>query len=304
MVRPGTLRAGPLLLGALALLLLAMPVPPSLAAAPAASSTVTCNPKNTSPSALDIPAKDPGGHAVAGDLLNASLEFRVLGYKKADLGVLLYLPSVSIVFPTYAPIGSLALYLAPKTLNVSGGLWSSPALRSASTKITGSYDFSSSSAYLTTSKIAVMASVPTGSLTLEFRWEWSIFRAKTGVLDAGKWTVPSNGSKSPYLPSIFYPASYVGIASTSGSSVPSNSTYVIGLDGAVASTWFRMVLEYPSNGTEIQSIYENTTANATLFNATLPMAFRNGTGVPAGSYLMHVHDSCEAIVHSLPVTVT
>jgi hypothetical protein len=64
-----------------------------------------------------------------------------------------------------------------------------------------------------------------------------------------------------------------------------------------------MVIEYPNNGTEIQSIIENTTANATTFNATLPVTFRNGTGIPSGKYLIHVHDSCQAIVHLLQVSV-
>ena len=64
-------------------------------------------------------------------------------------------------------------------------------------------------------------------------------------------------------------------------------------------------MAYPSNGTPIQSIWENTSAHATLFNATVPLLSRSGVPLPAGTYEIHVHDVCEAIVqmHSVVVTV-
>ena len=303
-------RAGGLVRGGLATSFFAL-VAIGLLAVPAGAgpafrglpATVTCNPKNPSPSAIDIPGSAPPKGA-AGDVLNVSMEFLVTNYTKVDHGVPLYFPSLTAVFPI-VPTGSVKLFLSAKTVNVQNALWSNASLFAGSTTLASGATFKQNgSAYLTTSKIAVMAGLPTGSLALKVRWHWTIFHARTGIHAQGNWTVPSYAAKSPFLPSIFFPASYVGIFAMSPNPAPSNSTYVIGLDGAVTNTWFRMVLEYPNNGTEIQSIYEYTPANATQYNATLPMAYRNGTGVPGGHYLMHVHDSCQAIVHSIPVTVS
>jgi hypothetical protein len=264
--------------------------------------TTTCNPKNPSPSALDIPGTN-AGHAVAGDLLNATLEFLVANYTKADKGLWILFPSVTAVFPE-SPSGSVSVFIAARTVVVLGSQWSNASLFAGSTTLSGTPTFNpNGTAYLSTSKVALMATTTTGSLTLKVRWHWTLFHVKTGARASGAWTSPSRYAKSPYLPSIFFPAAYVGIVSTSGPSVPTNSTYSVVLNGSVSSTWFRMVIEYPNNGTEIQSIIENTTANATTFNATLPVTFRNGTGIPSGKYLIHVHDSCQAIVHLLQVSV-
>ncbi|MCI4366995.1 MAG: hypothetical protein L3K08_04505 [Thermoplasmata archaeon] len=293
------------ILGGFLLLLLTVPTN----AIPAASTstiggfTTICNPKNPSPSALYISATNPT-HAAAGDLLNVSYEYRVVNYTKADKGVELLFPSVVVVFP-YLSAGSLLIYFGPKNAVIANSLWSDAATLKVTTKLVSTAVFDpNASAHLSTSKLAVMATTPTGSMTLEVRWHWTLYHTQSGSKVTGPWTKPSLNASSPNLPSTFYPAAYVGIVSTSGSSVATNTTYVVQLNGSVSSTWFRVVLEYPNNGTEIQSIYENTTANSTLFNATLPVAFRSGTGIPAGSYLIHVHDSCQAIVHLLKVTVT
>jgi len=239
-----------------------------------------------------------------GDLLNVSYEYRVLNYTKADKGATLYFPSVTTVFPLL-PSGTHQVFSAPRTSVIAGSKWSDAKSLAVSSKVGATLTFNpNASAYLSTAKIAVMATTPTGSLTLEVRWHWTVFHVKNGHRTTGAWSTPTSTARAPYLPSIFFPASYVGIVSTSGSPVATNTTYVVGLNGTVAGTWFRMVFEYPNNGTEIQSIYEYTTANITLFNATVPVAFTNGTGVPSGNYLIHVHDSCQAIVHVLKVAVS
>lgn len=292
--------AGVLVGSLLAVLLLSIPATGASARVPIGQAVVTCNPKNASPSALDIPGSAPA-RIGAGAKLNVTVQFLVANYSKADRGVSVYFPSITAVFPKL-PSGSVSVFFPPKTIGITSSKWS--ANRTVGTTVgTATRIDPNATAYLSTSKIAVMAGMPTGTLTIEVRWHWAVFNPSTGAHSSGAWTKPSYAASGPFLPSIFFPASYVGIVSTSGSRVPTNSTYVIGLNGSVQSTWFRMVLEYPANGTEIQSIFENTTANNTVFNATLPIAFRNGTGIPAGNYLMHVHDSCEAIVHVLQVSV-
>jgi len=263
----------------------------------------TCNPNNPSPAALNIPDQNPKIFRIPGATLQVAYEFKVVGYVKSDLGISVYLPTTKAVLPT-TPTGSLSMTLPAKNVSIGGSGWSSPTLLSGSTKLTSKANFSAASAYLTTSKYAVMANAVSGSLTLEFRWHWGFVPANGGVVQNGTWTVPSKNATAPYLPSIFYPAPYVGVVSTTASPAVAGTIFSLELKGTVANTSFRLVLEYPNNGTEIQSIWENSSADVTLFNATVPLAYRSGAPVPAGNYMIHVHDVCEAIVQMHSVAVT
>jgi len=275
--------------------------------APSASippwNTWTCNPNNPSPAALNIPNPNPKVFRIPGATLVVTYEFKALGYVTTDLGVSVNLPTTKAVLPT-TPTGSLSLTLPAKNVTIAGSGWSSPTLLSGATKLTSRENFSALSAYLTTSKHAVMANAVSGSLTLEFRWHWGFLPANGGAVQNGTWTVPSKNATSPYLPSIFYPAPYVGVVSTTPSPAVAGTMFNLELRGTVADTSFRLVLEYPNNGTEIQSIWENSSANATLFNATVPLTYRSGAPVPNATYMIHVHDICEAIVQMHSVVVT
>jgi len=264
--------------------------------------TWTCNPNNPSPAALNIPVPNPMYPRYPKASLTVTYEFKVVGYVKSDLGTTVYLPTTKAVLPT-TPTGSLSLTLPAKNVTIAGNGWSSPTLLSGTTKLTYKENFSAASAYLTSSKYAVMANAVSGSLTLEFRWHWSFVPAKGGAAQNGTWSVPSRNATSPYLPSIFYPAPYVGIVSTTSSPAVAGTIFNVELTGTVANTSFRMVLEYPNNGTEIQSIWENSSVRATLFNANVPLSYRSGAPLPAGNYLIHVHDICEAIVQMHSVVV-
>lgn len=271
-------------------------------AAVGAAGNLTCNPVNPSPSALAIAATNPGS-ATTGDKVSISMEYRIANYTKADKGLVLYFPTTTAVFPQVGQ-PDLKINLVPKDFTVTSSAWSSASSRSASTTLTANASFASGiSAYLTTAKIAVLVDAAYGNVTLEIRWHWVIHHVSRGTTKSGAWTVPSYNATGIYLPSIFYPAPWVGVVSTSGTSVPGGSTYTIVLNGSVENTWFRVVLEYPTNGTNLHSIYEYTTS-APTFNATMPMTYPNGTAVKAGAYLIHVHDRCNAIVHILSVDAT
>jgi hypothetical protein len=261
----------------------------------------TCNPWNLSPSALAMPVNNPDG-AKLGDYVNASYQYRTVNYTAADHGDELFFPLATAVFPL-ANGSTLKVNIPAVDLFVQSGGWSSPAKTAGSIRTAFVPTFSRADAYLTTSKLAVMTSVGYGNLTIEVRWHWSVHHVASGVTKTGKWSVPTRSVNGAYLPSIFYPAPWVGIVATSGARVAPGSTYDIELNGSVTSTWFRLVLEYPNNGTNLHSIFENTTS-APTFNATVPMTYGNGTGVAAGPYLIHVHDHCEAILHILSVTAT
>jgi hypothetical protein len=302
---------GVVLLAALAFVLSGFPNAalgpgPGTALVVAQSGPVTgnCGPSNPSPAALSIPGTAPSKTLKATDVLNVSLEFKVLNFSKKDNGMPVYIPSLTVVFPL-SPSGVLDLYGVPKTLKISGSAWTSATSDLVSYHLSAATTFSTTGTpYLSTAKSAVMATASSGNLTLEFRWRWTYFNPSTQVTHLGVWTVPSSTSTGSFLPSIFYPAPYVGLVSNSTSPALSGTNFTLQLNGSVSSTFFRVVLEYPNNGTEIQSIIENTTAGITLFNATVPLTFRNGTDVPAAHYLIHIHDHCEAIVRMLGIVVT
>jgi hypothetical protein len=156
------------------------------------------------------------------------------------------------------------------------------------------------SAFLTTEKLAIMAGASYGNLTLEFRWQW-VEGASLTTLQAGTWTLPSATASSPYLPSIFYPAPRVALVSTSPSPATIGTNFISNLSGYVTNTSFRMVLEFPSNGTEIRSQWDSS-GSASRFSAPLLLLSSKNWLVP-GKYLVHIHDACEAILFSFPVQV-
>lgn len=262
----------------------------------------TCNPNNPSPAALYIPQVNIAAAETAGSNLTVTLEFGVVNYTQANNGTTIFLPTSKAVLPL-SPSGSVSLTLPNRPLTVDGANWSAPSLLNVTVTLPVPYNFSASAAYLSTSKSAVMANATSGSLTLEFRWRWTISPAGGGVPTIGPWSVPDSNATSPDLPSVFFPAPWIGVTATSPIPAPGNSVFDLTLVGAVANTSFRVVLEYPNNGTEIQSVWENTSATGTTFVAHVPLAHPSGVAVAPGTYIVHVHDVCEAIVHIESITV-
>jgi hypothetical protein len=260
--------------------------------------TWACNPPSLSPAAISTPTSNLLQYRVTGAVLGAAYEFSVVNYTAADAGVTVDLPTAEAVFPT-ASGGPLTLTIGPKNVTIQGSGWSSPSLLTTSLTLGHLFSVGKGNAYLSTSKYAVMANVPSGALTLQVRWHWTILPALGGLAHNGTWSAPSLKGGAVHLPSIFYPAPLVSVVSTRFT----NTTMTMRLNGSVTNTSFRMVLEYPNNGTEIQSRWENTSATATQFNATLPVTYPDGAALPDGSYLVHVHDVCGAIVHMQSVTV-
>jgi hypothetical protein len=285
-----------------------LPNPGTVVAMPGTLAAVapSCNPTNPSPSALYVSASNPTGPLSAGSTLSVAYEVAIVNYTSSQGTIAVYVPSALATFPlTPTPTNSnrsLQLFLPPHVVNVSSAGWSNPNATGTwgSKVLINSVLFNvTQSARLSTQKIAVMAGTGyTGQLTLEFRWQWATSNA------TGAWTQPNATSKSPNLPSIFYPAPYLPILGLSAFPAPVGSNFTVMLGGAVTGTSFRMVLEYPNNGTEIRSQVENSSATATKFPATVWLVGKtNGTLLP-GNYLIHVHDVCNAITHSLSIIAT
>lgn len=262
--------------------------------------TSPCNPPSDAPSALAIPLGNLGQKVPTGSSVGYTLEVSAVNYSAADNGTRVYLPSLLGHFPLRTG-GMFTVFHLPSTLTLAGPGWVGvSATKSVAT--TTAFD-SAGTAYLSTSLLAVMADASYGSLQLQYRWHWTLVSGKGGNTQSSAWSVPSANATLPWRPSIAEPAPYVSIIGTSTQPAAAGSNFTTDLGGAVANASFRMVVEYPNNGSEITSQWEAAPSGATSFNATSPMAYADGSPLPAGKYLIHVHDACEAILHSISVTV-
>jgi len=267
-----------------------------------------CNsPTTTSPSAVLIPTSNPSGSATANGSLTLAYQVAVVNYSSSLGQVTVYVPSMTGSFPL-VPSGTLQEFIPPKIVNITATGWSNATTSgTTTTKVlpTGVNFTGTGTARLSSQKIAVMASTGySGQVQVEFRWQWTLVSTPGASPATSGWTVPSTNSSSSALPSLFYPAPYIGISSVGNWPAPAGSNYSVRLNGAVASTSFRMVLEWASNGTEIWSHVENSTSGVTVFPAWVLLASNQGAAVGPGTYLIHVHDVCGAITHSFSVGVT
>lgn len=277
------------------------------ATAATSSATATspiCNSLKTDSSAIHTTADNPDGTLAAGGSLTVAYEIEATGYDFADGPLAVYIPSLTAFFPT-GTSGTTQVFHLKAELNLTAAGWNNPnATHTTVTKsLTSSVTFRNpNTAYISSEQLALQAGPAyNGELTLEFRWQW--VEDSGGVVTYSPWSVPSTSATSPNLPTIFYPAPHVGVVSTTPSPVAEGTNYSAVLDGAIHSTSFLMVVEYPNNGTEIRSIDEATGSALTTFDAYLPLS-RPGTDLLApGAYLVHIHDVCNALLYSISVQV-
>jgi hypothetical protein len=298
--------AGPvLLLAVLTVWAPPYPLPPGVQPYPdLGAATAQCGAPSRTPSALSISLTPPTSTVRAGGSVGLTYSVAVANSTAGHWPVAVYVPSVTANFPVKSG-GSWLLFEPSQTVSLSGAGWASSASVTRVKPVASDLTFSPSRmSRLSTQKIAVMAPADYGQLTLEFRWHWSVQTGAGSGTTNGSWSVPNRTATAPDLPSEFFPAPFVGLAKTTGTSVPPGTNYTAELNGAVDNTSFRVVVEYPNNGTEITSRWETTPLGASFFNASAPMSYAGGAPLPGGKYLVHVHDHCQAILHSISVTVT
>jgi len=287
----------------LALLVAGAIAGPTAAALPASGpgpQGSVCNPSSPSPAAVAIPLPNPHRGLAAGGSIVTSYEITVENYTAALNGTVVTVPTMEGVFPLAAGGSTLAV-TPPTTVRITGSGWSTPVNHTK--VVTSNLTFASGAkAFLTSQKIALMAPIAYGGISLGVRWQWTMV-PPSGPVRASGWSVPATTATSPYLPSIFYPAPWVGLVLPGGGSAAAGTNVTLALNGSVTNTTFRVVVEYPNNGTEISSVWEPSGA-APTFNATASLRYGNGTPLAPGSYLLHVHDHCQAIVHSVSLKVT
>jgi hypothetical protein len=263
----------------------------------------TCLPHHTtSPSSLLIPLASPSGRQAtltAGTVFGAQFEYQAT-HLPPNHNTKFTVPSVTAVFPLSGG-GSQTFFFTHRSFVLTGGGWSNPV--SVNHTLSANVTFSTTSAHLTTTWLAVMANATYGTAQIQFQWQWWIKPSGSGGhVQLGPWSHAINTANSTEQPTTFYPAPLVNVVSTSGSSQLSGMNYTADLSGNVSNTHFRMLVETPG-GSELNSVCLVTPAVATTFNASLPLTNWNGTPLPPGKYLIHALNAGAAIVVFEKVTV-
>lgn len=259
-----------------------------------------CNPTQTYESALNIPLAGPSSDVAPGGELVVSYQFLISESKVSTADLQVIMPSVFAIFPE-ANGSNFMVDLSPREIAAAAPGWSNTSWSSWTEDLPQGVDFSpGSTAELTTEGLAVMANAEYGQVTIEFRWDWSVSQPNGGATSS-PWSVPTTSEEPPYLSSEFYPAPQVASVRTSPTSTSAGSVFTDTLTGAVGRTSFRLALEYP-NGTEIRSVVVESPLPVTELNVSIPVMGADGHITP-GSYILHIHDVCNAIVQIFFLTV-
>jgi hypothetical protein len=259
--------------------------------------TTTCSSRGPV-DALNIPLAAPSTTAPAGSVLTAGYQVAIVNYTSADWGSMIHFPSVYIKIPLNST-AKYEFYFAPTNVTLTSAGWSNLTAKNTTLASIATFAGGAASAATTTS-IAVMAKDWVGNLTIEVRWGWTL--NVSGTLSS-LWSVPSATATSPTLPSIFVAAPYVGLgATTNTTAAVSGSTFEAVITGAVGRTSFGVSVEYP-NGTEVVCKEQSNPRPGHCLVVDVPLTYVNGTGLAAGKYIVHIHDSIGAIVHTVSITV-
>jgi hypothetical protein len=275
--------------------------PPPASGYPGPGAPASCNAGTPTPAALRIPAASPSGQLRAGGQLSASYAIGVASSNGSFAGDRVYMPSLFISFPL-ADGTPITLYLPPAIATLSDANWVSPPFAHSTFVSSQDLSFSGASALLSSQKLAVMASATYGTLALQFRWQWTLVQPD-GTQTAGAWTTPTSQPNWPQsTPSIFFPAPYVRLISSTPSPAPIGANFTATLSAAAAGRYFLLELEYPGNGTVVAARGSYATAAGSgTYNTAFPLLGYDGYLFP-GVYLVHIHDDCGAMLYSLSLT--
>jgi hypothetical protein len=282
-----------------ALLLLGPLVDPAVGAEPTSTSSgFTCKVVfGSTPSALQIPNAAPNTTLQPGDQLIVAFEYQAQNFSTAMRGIPVEVPTTLALFPQ--PGGTdLRVYGAARTIDVPGPNWTGWTNGSAVHSINASVGLSGTSpAWLTTQKLAVMATTPYGTLRLAFRWAWSI-RTAAGAFTNGSFSATN---MSAFHPTVFDPAPYVRLLGTSGPTGVIGRNASMDLGGAITNDSFFLELEHADTGVVVETrSVPGATSNASPLNVGMWLESRD-RDLSAGPMLVHVHNHCGAMLYSVGV---
>jgi hypothetical protein len=236
--------------------LLLMALPTTLTGTPTNLTPAGASPQVTNPyvcafttnedaSARDVNLAAPTFKLASGDSLTSSYEFEIVNTTLSPVHLVLTVPSFFAKFPLTTG-SSISTYLSPRTITITTlSTWTNASLATKTSVMTSATTFSGSSATMSTQFIAVMGNAAYQTVTLAFRWDWSVTFASNGTKTTSPWSVVSLTGKTP---TTFYPAPTVQLVSTSNSTVDIGATFSTYLSGAISDTLFHSVLEYASTG--------------------------------------------------------
>jgi hypothetical protein len=267
---------------------------------------------------LDILNGNPSEPFPVGAQLSAGYEFEVENYVPSDLGLSVFVPVIDVLFPTAAAT-SVSVTIPALSSSIAGPSWSVESSGSFTAGV--SLSFANRSAQLVTAGYttgfpysdAVQAAAPYGTLTLEFRWQWTL-TPPTGPVTVGPWTVPSSTASDPALPSIFEPAPEVVSVGHTGAvlsmgtnilpgSVAMGTTFTDALTGFVVNTTLGLSYQNATGVVLGTSQFRTPVSGAGPFAASIPVTSASGALLP-GPYIFHVQDHCGAVVQDLGFNVT
>jgi hypothetical protein len=273
--------------------------PPSSGLSPSIPA-LDCNKAgNPAPSALYINLLEPAKNLSAGGSITMTMEYAVVNYTAADYGVLLYFPTIDFTFPE-SPRGNYTVTMTLQPTAITGSGWTTGSGTNRTTSPSGGLDFKKDGlSRITTQKVAIMADVPYGNLTLEFRWMWNLTQPN-GTTAKSAWTIPKSTytKNSLVLPSIFFPAQYIQFLSGpgNGQNETIGTEYTAVLGGPVAGKYFFLEME-DGVGTVVQAHGQTIGPNVTTANVTIPILNYDHYLAP-GLELVHIHDACGAILYN------
>jgi hypothetical protein len=214
----------------------------------------------------------------------------------SPLSVRVYTPTFTAIFPL-ANAPAHRVTFPPRSFILNNMSWTSGAAVAINRTLTSPLTFSTTARpYFYSARIAIMAAAPYGSLTLEFRWNWTTYSAQNGTKVASPWSAFTTKGGTP---SVFDPSPYVTVASTDNRNVTIGQTFGIHLLGAVAHTRFFLEIENASNGHVFRSNYTYAgPSNATPLLSQIQILRANGSLSPV-TILEHVRNNCMDLLYSL-----
>ncbi|MCI4345294.1 MAG: hypothetical protein L3K07_00845 [Thermoplasmata archaeon] len=275
------------------------PPPPGPTGPPARPSW--CNSVSTpTPSALLIPVPNPSGFVAGGAQVSATYAYAIVNYSASDAGASLSFPSLFATFPMSSG-GPLTIYFPPAAQNISGPGWWSPPSASQSVGVPATDSFGSGSALLSSEKLAVLGSSEYGNLTVEVRWHWAVYQPDAGGT-VGGWSQPTSSAYWPAaVPSIFFPAPYVGLVRTTPNPALIGSEYSMWISGYVPGRSFFLEVEDPVTGQVSQAQAASPPETGPTPAEVQVLLLNYDSYLYPGTYLAHLHDACGALLYSVSV---
>jgi hypothetical protein len=254
------------------------------------------------PSALLVQEPQSGKALRPGGTMGYQMEVEIANWANQTGPVNLTFPTIYFDFPLTTGHNFTITYPAGNITITSGG-WTAQTWLSRSAVVPGGLNFSANkTARMDSMKIAIMSSGNYGTVLAKFRWRWTELEPNGTATFLGRWTVPTTRSHFPTsVPSEFYPAAYVRLLSTSGSPATAGTNYTMTVTSPfMPGEWLLMELEYPS-GHVVQAYNQTWPAGSSVYGAQILLLTWGHVLLP-GTYLVHLHDECGALLYSRVVT--